>query len=507
MNPSPDPRDRSYYLQRLVDQVPALLAYWDSDLRCRFANQAYQNWFGIEPATLIGRSIQDLLGPELFALNEPYIAAVLAGREQVFERIVPGPNGQQRHSLATYVPDVADGVVVGFLAQVAETTPLKDIERQLRISKSLLDRAGQVAGVGGWEVDLRTDLVVWSDHTRRIHDVEPSYRPTVAAWFNFYAPPARPVIAAAVDACMRDGTPWDLELPLITATGRKLWVRTFGEVEMEAGRPVRLIGAFQDITARRLIREDLYRERQLRSLSEEHARDLDRMLRERSEMLDVMAHEVRQPLNNASAALQSASAALRELGAASAVSARVTRAQNVMNTVLGSIDNTLAVASLLARPEPIKRVDTDVDTMLRVAILDLRPDERHRVRIDRETNTRTASMDMSLMRLALRNLLSNAMRYSAADAEVVVRIADSDEALALVIDVVDAGPGFDPGLLPHLFERGARHSVTTHQLHGLGLGLYIVRRVMELHGGQAMLIRNGVDGATIRLMVVQPLKD
>ncbi|MBT9503984.1 MAG: PAS domain-containing protein [Burkholderiaceae bacterium] len=503
MNPSPDARDRSYYLQRLVDQVPALLAYWDRDQRCRFANQAYSTWFGVEPAALIGRPIRDLLGPDLFALNEPYIVGALAGRKQVFERIVPGPNGEQRHSLATYVPDIVDGVVVGFLAQVAETTPLKAIERELRISKALLDQTGRLAGVGGWKVDLLTMAITWSDHTRRIHDVEPGYRPTLSEGINFYAPEARPVIKAAVEACMRDGTSWDLELPFITATGRNLWVRTFGEVEHEAGRPVRLIGAFQDITEHRLRREDLYRERQLRSQSEEHARELELLLRERSEMLDVMAHEVRQPLNSASAALQSASAALGE-ERSKAVLDRLVRAQNVVNSVVASIDNTLAVASLLARPEPIQRADTNIDTMLNVALMDLPPAERYRIRIERATSTHTASMDMSLMRLAMRNLLSNALKYSPPESMVAIRLAESDHPLALIIDVTDSGPGFDSALLPRLFERGVRTAGAAPRAgHGLGLGLYIVRRVMELHGGQAVLLRNGPEGATIRLVVVQ----
>src|SRR5512140_13029 len=107
-----------------------MLAYWDRDLRCRFANRAYETWFGVKPEQLIGKSIRDLLGPDLYAMNEPYIQGVLAGRAQTFERVVPGADGIERHSLAHYTPDVADGVVVGFVVSVTEVTQLKRLEAE-----------------------------------------------------------------------------------------------------------------------------------------------------------------------------------------------------------------------------------------------------------------------------------------------------------------------------------------------------------------------------------------
>lgn len=124
-------QDPSYYMRRLVDQTSSMMAYWDRDLRCRFANRAYEMWFGVEPEKLLGQSIRDLLGPRIFALNEPYITAVLRGEPQTFERLIPGPDGISRHSLANYVPDIVDGVVVGFMAHVTEVTKLKEAQAKL----------------------------------------------------------------------------------------------------------------------------------------------------------------------------------------------------------------------------------------------------------------------------------------------------------------------------------------------------------------------------------------
>lgn len=130
--------DASHYRRLLMDRVPSMLAYWDADLRCRFANQAYVRWFGVSPSDLVGRSLRDLLGPELFTLNEPYVRAVLAGQDQTFERVVPGPDGVRRDSLAHYTPDIVDGVVVGFLVEVTDVTPLKAAQLELLHSQEYL---------------------------------------------------------------------------------------------------------------------------------------------------------------------------------------------------------------------------------------------------------------------------------------------------------------------------------------------------------------------------------
>jgi signal transduction histidine kinase len=245
----------------------------------------------------------------------------------------------------------------------------------------------------------------------------------------------------------------------------------------------------------------LRRELALRQQVEAHAAELDRLLAERSEMLDVLAHEVRQPLNNASAALQSAAAALLGTGEHEA-SVRLQRAQAVMGQVLAGVDNSLAAAALLASAGPLAQADTDIDMLVSVVIADMPLGERARILVQRHTPTRTATMDVGLMRLALRNLLANALKYSPAGSPVQLIIADADEPLALVLDVVDRGPGFDPMVLSRLFERGAKGPGG-----GMGLGLYIARRVMELHGGRISLLLDHTDGAqqgsTLRLTIEQ----
>ena len=109
-------------------------------------------------------------------------------------------------------------------------------------------------------------------------------------------------------------------------------------------------------------------------------------------------------------------------------------------------------------------------------------------------------MDMSLMRLALRNVLSNALKFSPNGSKVVVRVADSDEPLALIVDVTDTGPGFSSELRDKLFTRGARGD---HKNAGHGLGLYIARQVMQLHGSTVEVIGTAAEGTTLRLTIHQ----
>jgi signal transduction histidine kinase len=245
----------------------------------------------------------------------------------------------------------------------------------------------------------------------------------------------------------------------------------------------------------------LLRESELRGQIEEHAVRLQALLQERMEMLNVLAHEVRQPLNDASAALQSAESSLASRGDAFA-SGQVVEAQHVLREVMLRIDNTLTVASLLARPDPIQRDDVDIGALLSIAIADMPSAQRCRIKVIRKTSTRTALMDMSLMRLALRNLLSNALKFSPKNSTVTILVADTESPPALLVSVTDTGEGIAPALLPQLFTRGAR-TLDKANPDGLGLGLYIVERVMSLHGGSVKVEHTGPAGTTMTLVIAQ----
>lgn len=129
---------REHFIKNIADTVPGLLAYWDKELYCRFANRPYLEWFGKTPESIIGTQIIDLLGEQLFAANEHHIRAVLAGHPQEFERTITKPDGSLGHTIVIYIPDEnEDGDVVGFFAQVSDVTSIKSVQTELKLAASV----------------------------------------------------------------------------------------------------------------------------------------------------------------------------------------------------------------------------------------------------------------------------------------------------------------------------------------------------------------------------------
>ncbi len=611
-------------LPALAGLAPVGIFRARADGHWTYANPACLAIFGLRPEQALGLGwLANVHPDDRDAVRQRCLADSGHGVFHMEHRVCR-PDGSVRTVVARKWP-VAGGH--GQLGAVTDITEATLVQRRLQSTLQLLDRTGQIAGVGGWDIDLRTRHVRWSAQTCRIHDRPLDWQPDIETGIEYYAPEARPVIADKVDRAIRFGEAFDVELPFISATGRRLRVRAVGDVEREGDESVRLFGAFQDVTALRAADEEIRRSREQlrylydetpalmasvdargqvvsvsrlllerlgltreavvgrpasallagdaderdcavarvsarlndpdgiralplrlahrdggtvnalmsavverneqgrvvrllavfedvteamrrqaeldreRALREEVERQADELLRlanERREMLDVLTHEVRQPLNNASAALQSAAATAGVHRDGDALE-RLGRAQGVIGDVVAQIDNTLAAAALLVGERRLQRIDTDIDTLLQLVAADFAPADRARIAIVRDTPTRTASMDLSLMRLALRNLLANALRHAPAGTPVTIRVADSDEPLALLIDVADTGPGVPASIRQRLFERGVRGATS----RGQGLGLHIAQRALQLHGGTAELLHSRPGDTVFRLVLAQ----
>lgn len=125
-------------------------------------------------------------------------------------------------------------------------------ETKLAWQKELLDRTSRLAQVGGWEFEVATQHTFLSDETARIHDLEPGPQIDLSLGLSVFKSASRATLEQALDEAITHAQPYDLELEMITAKGAHKWVRTIGMPVLEAGQVVRLEGAMQDITSRKL---------------------------------------------------------------------------------------------------------------------------------------------------------------------------------------------------------------------------------------------------------------
>lgn len=270
---------REKNLSLIVDQLPSMMAYWNADLRCQFANSAYEHWFGVKPEALVGTHIRDLLGAELFALNRPYLKAALQGERQTFERVIPGPDGRNRCSLTIYVPDVVAGKVVGVLVQVTDVTKVKETEAALRVemaerervsellrvNAASLQEAQRLGKIGSWEWQKSPDVMTWSDELYRILGRDPGTpAPTYAEHSTMYVAESWSRLQAAVECALQSGEQYALELEFIRPDGRRGWIDARGAaLRNEAGTVVGLRGTAQDVSEKKQLMLDLAHQHEL----------------------------------------------------------------------------------------------------------------------------------------------------------------------------------------------------------------------------------------------------
>jgi PAS domain-containing protein len=125
------------------------------------------------------------------------------------------------------------------------------VEHKIALQKNehLLEEAGKMARIGVWELYTNPPLITWSKEVCHIHEVPEDFSPDLNTAINFYSPPAIPIIQQAVNDALSVGTPFDLELQIITATKKEIWVRAIGKaiLDKKTKEIIGVRGVFQDI--------------------------------------------------------------------------------------------------------------------------------------------------------------------------------------------------------------------------------------------------------------------
>lgn len=468
-------------LRRLFDHLPALVAFWDRDLRNVTANRAYVDWFGISPDAMKGAHIRTVLGEEVYAKNLPFILGALGGEEQLFERTLVDPQGRVRHSQASYVPEIVAGEVIGFFVLVTDITPRVEAQREL-------DAAQELAQVGSWVYYPHGREMSWSRQMFRLAGMDPDTdEATLEAYLALVHPDDAPMVRAIAEQLTRLDSPYDLHYRLLLPDGTVRHVHSRGRPEhADDGSVTRLTGTIQDETDLRLAAEEL-------ASANEQLTSANRVL---ADMIGMLGHDVRQPIQSVVGYLELA-ADHWDVAPRDQVLAQVLRAEAAARRMNTLVDDVLMLVNvdtgvLSTRPVPVElgALTAEVVTTSSGAT----PVE---VEIVRDSVVRA---DPFHVRQVLANLVSNAARYGEPPITVTVDRVDD----AAVVRVVDHGQGVPEEFVPRLFDRFSRASSGVAATKpGSGFGLYIVRELLSANDGRVDYVP--VEGGGSCFAVTLPL--
>jgi PAS domain S-box-containing protein len=235
---------------------PVPMWVYDIDtLRFLAVNDSAVAQYGFSKDEFLTMTLRDIRSPEGNALLDEYLST----------RAVPGKtvtSWEHRRKDGSIIDVEASDSTLDFGGRPACLVLAQDItervraERRSQKSEALLSIAGRAARVGGWSLDRRDGAFSFSDELCVIHDLPAGSTGTVQQAIEFYAPQSRAAMFEAVQRCRIEGVPYDLELEVITARDRHIWVRTVGQpVRDSSGAMIGAQGAVQDITERKQTEE------------------------------------------------------------------------------------------------------------------------------------------------------------------------------------------------------------------------------------------------------------
>lgn len=478
--------DASQFPHRVLGHASSMLAYWDTDLICRYASDAYRRWFGPSEAPLVGTRLHELLGPETFSATEPHIQAVLSGRAQVVDAAMSGPDGRRRHARAHYHPDVVDAVVVGFVAELADITPAPG-------EGAMLALALESAQLGVWQWDLRADALLWNNQrARAIFGMDDGAR-----WIDsgaFCAQFLHPDDAAGFTSAMAS---FALSGAGFYFQGRYRrrgdpavrWMECFGEMMECDAAGAKLVGTVADVTGRMTTSQALLRT--VADLTETQVRW--------AEFLSILGHELRN-------CMAPIGAGIRVL-AGNPATAAIEQVSGAMGRQLRHMERLVDDLYDLRRAQGgelvLKRAITSLGTVVQAAS-DMALPAMHAAghSFTMHLPATDVLVDGDLVRLtqAVANLLGNAAKFTPPGGRVALTLQTDRSGMASII-VRDNGIGIARDMLETIFGMYVK-AATGGNAEGLGIGLYLARRLVQLHGGSLTAASSGAHRGTTMLMLI-----
>ena len=397
----------------------------------------------------------------------------------------------------------------------------RDAESALEMTRSqeaLLSSMSEVAQIGGWELDLKSMRPIWSAQTRIIHEVDDDYQPNIEEAIHFYRPEARDAIQEAVQRGVDRCEGWDLELPMVTAKGREIWVRAVGKPLLQDGVPVKLFGAIQDVTAQRAAREELAAHRdRLQELVDAatadltaKAEELQQALAKEQELSEMQrqfvataSHEFRTPLAIIDGSVQRI---LRRKDHISVeeLKERGATIRKAVATMTGLMEAALNAARMDGGQSSVEIGAVELPGLIsEICERYSELNEDLRLNCDLEKLPDRILADRAALEQVFGNLISNAIKYSPGGADVTVDGWRENE--YAVIAVSDRGIGIDEEDIPSMFSRFFR-AKTSIGISGTGIGLNLAKTLIELHQGSISVQSEKGEGSkfVVKLLIAGP---
>lgn len=240
--------DRS--ARALFDHHPDAIGRFAPDGSLLEINQSFAERSQIAAAELEGLSYRSFMPPEQLSTVDERFQRAVQGEAQYFETTLSVPGAASFPARVTLVPDVGgEGAATAVFAIVRDLTEERAAAEQLASADWLRRAAGRVARLGGWSVEVPSYELSWSDEVHELVGVPRSTELTPRSALSYYTPESRREMVAAIERCVSDGTPFDLEAVAHLDDGTRLDVRVAGEAQRHADGAIhRVIGTFQDIT-------------------------------------------------------------------------------------------------------------------------------------------------------------------------------------------------------------------------------------------------------------------
>ena len=482
----------------IVDSTDDVVIGKDLDGKIRSWNKAAERIYGYRAEEVIGRHISILL-PDDRPDDIQQIMATLKGGGRIvnYETIRATKDGREINVSLTISPIRSAAGEVAHASTIArDITERKRSEQALFESREWL-RMTMVGGrMGTWTRDLDGgNRVMWSPELESIFGLEPGeFAGTEEAFLSFVHPEDRERLLTAVRRSIENRTDYDVEFRYTPKGGGTGWMLGRGRAFYDAtGKPYRLAGLGMDITERKQAEE----ERQ-RLLSREQAAraEAESANRIKDEFLATVSHELRTPLNAIvgwTSMLRSDRLEPDQIAHAIEIIDRNAKAQAQL------VDDILEVSRIVSGKVRLEVRPVELSQVIQGAIDSMRPAiESRKIQLTTVIDKTVGPVlgDADRLQQIVWNLLSNAVKFTPLDGRVEVQLRGIDSQVEII--VTDNGEGISPDFLPHVFDRFLQADGTiTRQHKGLGLGLAIVRHLVELHGGSVHAESAGVGtGAT-----------